>query len=289
MYLCAKELKIMSKRGQENRGDDRKKGKNSNPKKFQHRPKNKKKGGPMPKTEVDEIRLNKYLANAGVCSRREADVLIETGVVRVNGKIVTELGTKVKPTDRVQYDGETLNLEKSRYFLLNKPKNHITTMDDPKGRKTVMQIMSNACKERVYPVGRLDRNTTGVLLFTNDGDLAKKLTHPRYKAKKIYHVTTDQPVDPNHLEDLVNGVKLEDGIAKADKADFVKNTDSRREVGVEMHSGKYRVVRRMFEALGYKVAKLDRVSFAGLTKKNLSRGHYRELTRDEVNFLRMSK
>lgn len=281
----------MAKRAQGKSGKDFKnKGKFSkdNPKKS-FRSGKPKKGGPMPKTEVEEIRLNKYLANAGVCSRREADVLIKSGVVRVNGKIVTELGTKVMPTDKIQYDGETLNLEKPQYFLLNKPKNHITTMDDPRGRKTVMQIMSKACKERVYPVGRLDRNTTGLLLFTNDGDLAKKLTHPRYKAKKIYHVFTDQPVDPAHLIKLEEGVQLEDGIAQADKAEFVKNSDSRREVGVEMHSGKYRVVRRMFEALGYKVNKLDRVFFAGLTKQNLPRGHYRPLTEAEIKFLKMSK
>lgn len=252
-------------------------------------PRNKKKGGPMPKTEAVDIRLNKYLANAGVCSRREADVLINSGVVSVNGVIVTELGTKVMPGDKVQYDGETLNPETNRYFLLNKPKNHITTLDDPRGRKTVMQIMHKACKERIYPVGRLDRNTTGLLMFTNDGDLAKKLTHPRYKAKKIYHVHTDKPVEAIHLKQLMDGVKLTDGISKADKAEYVKSSESSRDIGIELHSGKNRIVRRMFEALGYEVIKLDRVVFAGLTKKSIKRGDFRELTKEEVNFLKMSK
>jgi 23S rRNA pseudouridine2605 synthase len=243
-------------------------------------------GDPVPSFNED-IRLNKYISNAGVCSRREADVMIASGVVKVNGKIVTELGYKVKPGDEVKYDGETIRAEKKQYVLLNKPKDFITTLDDPMNRKTVMQLVAKACKERIYPVGRLDRNTTGVLLFTNDGDLAKKLTHPRYEVKKLYHVETTEPVTKEQIAALLSGVELEDGgFVKADKAEIIK--DSRfREVGIEIHSGKYRVVRRMFESLGHTIKKLDRVAFAGLTKKDLPRGNYRHLTEQEVAFLRM--
>lgn len=247
-----------------------------------------KKGDPLPNLNTDEIRLNKYLSNAGICSRREADVLIKTGVVTVNGKIVTEMGYKVKPGDVIQYDGETINAETKRYVLLNKPKGFITTMDDPLGRKTVMQLVKKACKERVYPVGRLDRETTGLLLLTNDGDLAKKLTHPRYKAKKIYQVELNKNVNPADLKKLLDGVLLEDGTSRFDAADFIDDEDS-KQVGVELHSGKNRIVRRTFEALGYKVVKLDRVMFAGLTKKDLPRGRYRHLSEREVGFLKMSK
>lgn len=247
------------------------------------------KGDPLPSFNEDEIRLNKYLSNAGVCSRREADVLIQTGVVTVNGEIITELGYKIKKGDKVQYDGETINAETKRYVLLNKPKGFITTMDDPLGRKTVMRLVFNACKERIYPVGRLDRETTGLLLFTNDGDLAKKLTHPRYEATKIYHVETDKPVQSEHLELLMRGIDLEDGRIQADKAEYVKDGKSSREVGIEIHSGKNRIVRRMFEKLGYEVVKLDRVQFASLTKKDLPRGYYRHLTEQEVHFLKMTK
>jgi len=247
-----------------------------------------KKGDPLPSFNEDAIRLNKYLSNAGVCSRREADVLIQTGVVAVNGKIISELGYKIKPGDIVQYDGETINAETKRYVLLNKPKGFITTMDDPRGRKTVMTLVSKACRERVYPVGRLDRETTGLLLFTNDGDMAKKLTHPRYQARKIYHVELHKPVNKEDLEKLVNGVDLEDGRTKADKAEFVEEGNN-REVGVELHSGKNRIVRRLFEALGYNVLRLDRVQFAGLTKKDLPRGMFRHLTEQEVAFLKMTK
>lgn len=248
-----------------------------------------KKGDPLPSFNEEEIRLNKYLSNAGVCSRREADVLIQTGVVSVNGVAITSLGYKVKKGDKVQYDGETINAETKRYVLLNKPKGFITTMDDPLGRKTVMRLVANACKERVYPVGRLDRETTGLLLFTNDGDMAKKLTHPRYQAVKIYHVETDKPVQSSHLELLMSGIELEDGRIYADKAEYVKDSNSSREVGIEIHSGKNRIVRRMFEKLGYQVVKLDRVQFAGLTKKDLPRGYFRHLTEQEVNFLKMTK
>jgi 23S rRNA pseudouridine2605 synthase len=247
-----------------------------------------KKGDPLPSFREDNIRLNKYLSNAGVCSRREADVLIQTGVVSVNGKIVTELGYKIQPGDVVQYDGETINAEKKRYVLLNKPKGFITTMDDPRGRKTVMTLVSKACRERVYPVGRLDRETTGLLLFTNDGDMAKKLTHPRYQARKLYHVELHKPVTREDLEKLLKGIDLEDGKTRVDKAEYVENGSS-REIGVELHSGKNRIVRRLFEALGYNVIKLDRVQFAGLTKKDLPRGMFRHLTDQEVAFLKMTK
>jgi 23S rRNA pseudouridine2605 synthase len=247
-----------------------------------------KKGDPLPSFREDNIRLNKYLSNAGVCSRREADVLIQTGVVSVNGKIVTELGYKIQPGDVVQYDGETINAETKRYVLLNKPKGFITTMDDPRGRKTVMTLVSKACRERIYPVGRLDRETTGLLLFTNDGDMAKKLTHPRYQARKMYHVELHKPVSREDLEKLLNGVDLEDGKTRVDKAEYVEDK-SAREVGVELHSGKNRIVRRLFEALGYNVLKLDRVQFASLTKKDLPRGMFRHLTEQEVAFLKMSK
>lgn len=246
----------------------------------------KKKGDPLPNFS-DEIRLNKYLSNAGICSRREADVLIKTGVVTVNGEIVTEMGYKVKPGDVIRYDGATINAETKRYVLLNKPKGFLTTMDDPMGRKTVMGLVKKACKERVYPVGRLDKETTGLLLFTNDGDLAKKLTHPKFKASKIYQVELDKKITTAELRKLITGVELEDGTSRFDEATFIDENDARL-VGVELHSGKNRIVRRTFEALGYTVVKLDRVTFAGLTKKDLPRGRYRHLTEQEVAFLKMS-
>ncbi|MDP4761521.1 MAG: rRNA pseudouridine synthase [Crocinitomicaceae bacterium] len=247
-----------------------------------------KKGDPLPSFNEDQVRLNKYLSNAGICSRREADVLIQTGVVSVNGTIVTELGYKIAPEDVVQYDGETINAETKRYVLLNKPKGFITTMDDPRGRKTVMSLVKKACRERIYPVGRLDRETTGLLLFTNDGDMAKKLTHPRYQAKKIYHVELNKPVTKEDMERLLRGVDLEDGKTRVDEVSYIENGNS-TEVGVEIHSGKNRIVRRLFEAMGYVVVKLDRVQFAGLTKKDLPRGYYRHLTEQEVSFLKMTK
>ncbi len=247
-----------------------------------------KKGDPLPSFNEDQVRLNKYLSNAGVCSRREADVLIQTGVVTVNGKIITELGYKIAPDDVIQYDGETINAETKRYVLLNKPKGFITTMDDPRGRKTVMTLVKKACRERIYPVGRLDRETTGLLLFTNDGDMAKKLTHPRYQAKKIYHVELNKPVTKEDMERLLKGVDLEDGKTRVDEVAYIENGSS-SEVGVEIHSGKNRIVRRLFEAMGYVVVKLDRVQFAGLTKKDLPRGFYRHLTEQEISFLKMTK
>jgi 23S rRNA pseudouridine2605 synthase len=245
-----------------------------------------KKGDPMPKTNAIDIRLNKYLSNAGICSRREADVLIQTGVVSVNGKMILEMGYKVQPGDKVMYDGETINAEKKRYVILNKPKDFITTMDDPLGRKTVMSLVNKACRERIYPVGRLDRETTGLLLFTNDGDMAKKLTHPNYKCPKLYHVELDKPFKKEDLAKLTTGVMLDDGKSVFDKAEYVK--ESSREIGVELHSGKNRIVRRTMEALGYTVVKLDRVKFASLSKKDLPRGYYRHLTEKEVAFLKMS-
>ena len=232
------------------------------------------------------VRLNKFLAQAGVGSRREADELITTGVVTVNGKVVTELGTRIQPTDVVHLGEQRLSMEQKRYVLLNKPKDTITTTDDPDERHTVMDLIARACSERLYPVGRLDRNTTGVLLLTNDGDLAKKLTHPSHGAEKIYHVTLDKGVTLADLDRLVAGVQLDDGPAQADEANYVSGADSKREVGLKLHMGRNRVVRRMFEALGYEVVKLDRVMFAGLTKKDLQRGHWRHLSEKEVTWLK---
>lgn len=232
------------------------------------------------------VRLNKFLSNAGIASRRDADQLIELGLVRVNGKVVTELGHKVDPrVDIVKYDDKNIKPEKLRYVLLNKPKDFITTMDDPEERKTVMWLVKEACKERVYPVGRLDRQTTGLLLFTNDGELTKKLTHPKHGVQKIYHVETLEKVRGTDLDAIRNGVELEDGFIKADEVSFVN--DDPRQVGIRIHSGRNRVVRRIFEKFGYTVKKLDRVMFAGLSKKDLPRGRYRHLSEQEVNFLRM--
>lgn len=232
------------------------------------------------------VRLNKFLANAGICSRREADNYIEAGLVTVNGAVVTELGTKVVPADDVRFNGERINPERKVYVLLNKPKDCVTTVDDPQERKTVLDCLRGIGKERIYPVGRLDRNTTGVLLLTNDGDLASKLTHPKFMKKKIYHVTCDKNVAMSDMDLLVNGIELEDGNVYADEVTYVNDAD-RSQIGIEIHSGKNRIVRRMLEHLGYKVQKLDRVLFAGLTKKNLKRGDWRYLTDKEVNMLRM--
>lgn len=232
------------------------------------------------------IRLNKFLANAGVCSRREADEFITAGVVSVNGTVVTELGTKVKRTDEVKFHEQPVSIERKVYVLLNKPKDYVTTSDDPQNRKTVMDLVKNVCRERIYPVGRLDRNTTGVLLFTNDGELASKLTHPKFLKKKIYHVTTDKNLTAADMRQIAEGITLEDGEIRADAIDYASPTD-KKQVGIEIHSGKNRIVRRIFEALGYRVVKLDRVLFAGLTKKNVRRGDWRFLTEQEVNMLRM--
>ncbi|MBN2173606.1 MAG: rRNA pseudouridine synthase [Bacteroidales bacterium] len=239
------------------------------------------------KYEIQPVRLNKYIANAGICSRREADKLILSGVIKVNGEVVKEMGTKVLPTDKVQFDDQVLKAEKKYYVLLNKPKGYITTTDDPFDRKTVMFLTKNACKERIYPVGRLDRNTTGLLLMTNDGDLAKKLTHPKHKVRKIYHVVLDKNLQKADMMKIANGLELEDGFIKVDEIAYVKDSTSKKEIGIEIHSGKNWIVRRIFESLDYKVEKLDRVMFAGLTKKDIPRGKWRFLTEKELNFLRM--
>ena len=234
----------------------------------------------------EPIRLNKFLANAGVCSRREADEFITAGVVSVNGEVVTELGTKIKRGDEVKFHDQTVSIERKIYVLLNKPKDTVTTSDDPQARRTVMDLVKGACDERIYPVGRLDRNTTGVLLLTNDGDLASKLTHPKYLKKKIYHVHLDKNLTKADMEQIAAGIQLDDGEIQADAISYTDDF-KKDEVGIEIHSGKNRIVRRIFESLGYKVVKLDRVFFAGLTKKGLHRGEWRYLTEQEVNFLRM--
>ena len=234
----------------------------------------------------EPLRLNKFLANAGICSRREADEFIQAGVVSVNGEVVTELGTKIKRTDEIKFHDQPVNLEKKVYVLLNKPKDCVTTSDDPQQRKTVMDLVKNVCPERIYPVGRLDRNTTGVLLLTNDGDLASKLTHPKFLKKKVYHVFLDKNVTAHDMQQIAEGIELEDGEIHADAIEYASDTD-KSQVGIEIHSGKNRIVRRIFEHLGYRVVKLDRVQFAGLTKKNLRRGDWRFLTEKEVEMLRM--
>ena len=226
------------------------------------------------------------MANAGISSRREADEFIQAGVISVNGEIVSELGTKVLPTDKVMFHNQPVKIEQKIYLLLNKPKDYVTTVEDTHDRKTVMDIVKNACSERIYPVGRLDRNTTGVLLLTNDGDLATKLTHPKYDKKKIYHLVLDRDLEKEDFEKVLQGIDLGDFHIKADALEFVKE-DNLKELGIEIHSGQNRVVRRIFDSLGYKILRLDRVYFAGLTKKNLPRGKYRFLTEREVNILKM--
>ncbi len=233
------------------------------------------------------MRLNKFIAASGISSRREADKLISAGLISINGKTITELGTKVSPNDEVKYNGERIRNERKVYLLLNKPKDYVTTTEDPKERKTVMQLIRDACTERIYPVGRLDRNTTGVLLFTNDGDLAKKLTHPSHNKKKIYHVFLDKGVSVGDLKKLAEGITLEDGFIQPDAINYASD-ENKKEVGLEIHSGKNRIVRRMFESLDYRIRKLDRVYFAGLTKKNLPRGKWRLLTEKEVTRLKMN-
>ena len=232
------------------------------------------------------IRLNKFLANAGICSRREADEFIQAGVVKVNGEVVTELGVKVKPIDAIMFHDQSVNIERKVYILLNKPKDCVTTSDDPQERLTVMDLVKGACFERIYPVGRLDRNTTGVLLLTNDGDLASKLTHPKYEKRKIYQATLDKNLTEADFKQILEGVRLDDELIKADNLSYV-DEEKNTVIGIEIHSGQNRVVRRIFETLGYKVFKLDRVYFAGLTKKNLPRGKWRHLTEKEVSLLKM--
>ena len=241
---------------------------------------------PKKSNPTGEMRLNRFIANAGVCSRREADTYISAGMVSVNGNIVTELGVKVLPTDEVRFDGTKLNTEKKVYLLLNKPKDFVTTTDDPHADKIVMDLVKDACPERIYPVGRLDRNTTGLLLFTNDGDLSKRLTHPSHTMKKVYQVSLDRPVTMEHLQQIADGIELEDGKIAADAISYISH-EEKDEVGIEIHTGRNRIVRRIFEHFGYRVKKLDRVLFAGLTKKNLPRGKYRFLTEKEIQFLKM--
>jgi 23S rRNA pseudouridine2605 synthase len=249
----------------------------------------KRKGDSNPQREKDDglIRLNKYISNAGICSRREADDLIESGVVQVNGKTITEMGYRVKPTDIIKYGGQTLKKERFVYLVLNKPKDYITTVDDPQKRRTVLELVQGACKERIYPVGRLDRSTTGLLMFTNDGELTKKLTHPRYGIRKIYHVELDKPLKRQDLDMIAEGIELEDGQIKVDEVTYVGDGKDKTQIGIEIHSGKNRIVRRIFEHLGYNVRKLDRVMFGSLTKKDLSKGRWRFLTDAEVGMLKM--
>jgi 23S rRNA pseudouridine2605 synthase len=238
------------------------------------------------KTGDDAIRLNKFIATSGICSRREADELIKTGVISVNNKIVTELGTKVNPRDVIRYNNERIKSERLVYLLLNKPKDYITTVKDPFAKRTVLEITRNACRERIYPVGRLDKNTTGVLLLTNDGELTKTLTHPRYNKAKIYHVTLDKSLSKYHFQQILKGIDLEDGIIQADALSYTDANDKKK-IGIEIHSGRNRIVRRIFEHLGYRIRRLDRVYFAGLTKKGLTRGKWRFLTDKEIAILKM--
>ncbi len=233
----------------------------------------------------NSIRLNKYIASTGFCSRREADKYISDGLIKVNGKIISELGTKISPNDTVKFGGEVLKRDKLIYVLLNKPKDFVTTTDDPRERKTVIELVKNAGKERIYPVGRLDRKTTGVLLLTNDGELTTRLTHPKYNRKKIYHIFLDKVLNGNDMDQIAKGVTLDDGLAFADKISYVDEKD-KSQIGMEIHSGKNRIIRRIFEHFGYKVVKLDRVWFAGLTKKNLKKGQWRYLSDKEVEILK---
>lgn len=237
--------------------------------------------------DSETIRLNKYISNSGICSRREADVFISNGVVTVNGKVVTELGYKVNVNDKVQFDGRSIRPEPNRYLLLNKPKDYITTAEDPDGRRTVMALIQGACKERLYPVGRLDRNTTGLLLFTNDGELADKLMHPRKMVKKIYKAELDKNLQQEHFDAIVSGIQLEDGFFKVDTLEYAEDAGTKKILGVEIHSGRNRIVRRIFEHFGYNVVKLDRVLYAGLTKKDLARGKWRFLSEQEIRMLKM--
>lgn len=243
----------------------------------------------IPKTghEDDLIRLNKYIASTGLCSRREADEFIRAGLVTVNGKLVTEMGVRISPADLVKYNGETLREEKKVYILMNKPKDYITTVEDPHAKKTVLELVRGACKERIYPVGRLDRNTTGVLLLTNDGELTKRLTHPKFEKLKIYHVHLNMNFKHADMDKIATGISLEDGFIKADSISYADPAD-KSQVGIEIHSGRNHIIRRIFESLGYEVIKLDRVYFAGLTKKNLHRGEWRFLTGKEITMLKMN-
>lgn len=291
-------------KGRRDASDNRRRGKTERPSgkergsgkkviKLKKRPEGTKpKTGKLPRSRPEktattgEMRLNRFIANAGVCSRREADKYISAGLVTVNGNIITEMGVKVKMNDDVRFDGRKLNAEKKIYLLLNKPKDFVTTTDDPHAERTVMELVKDACPERIYPVGRLDKSTTGVLLFTNDGELSDRLTHPSHNIKKIYQVSLDKPLTKNDMLQVAEGVELEDGAIAADAISYIDGKN-KTEVGMEIHSGRNRIVRRIFEHLGYKVKKLDRVYFAGLTKKNLPRGKWRFLSHKEVQFLKM--
>jgi len=245
------------------------------------------KSRPSQSSDSDLVRLNKVIANSGVCSRREADKLIEAGLIKVNGKVIVEMGHKVSPSDQVKYQSKVLTGERKVFVLMNKPKDHITTVTDTHDRKTVMHIVERICKERVYPVGRLDRNTTGLLLFTNDGELAKRLTHPRYGVKKIYHAQLDKGLLAKDIQAIRKGIRLDDGRAEVDVIEYVGDGKNKRFVGLELHSGKNRIIRRIFEHLGYKVMQLDRIGYAGLSKKDIPRGHCRYLNQKEVGMLKM--
>lgn len=284
-------------RGSQNRNKFEKRDRPSAPKKFYKKPDEqedkaksfilKRKLDKISKqVEKDTIRLNKYIANSGICSRREADELITQGLVEVNGKVVTEMGYQVQKTDRVVFDGQSITPEKPVYVLLNKPKGYISTTKDEKARKTVMDLVANASPYRLFPVGRLDRQTTGLILLTNDGYLTKKLTHPSFGVKKIYHVTLDRKLSVEDLRTIADGVRLEEGVAEVDSISYIEGKP-KNEVGIEIHIGWNRVVRRIFKKMGYEVEALDRVIFAGLTKKNIKRGHWRILTEMEVNNLKM--
>lgn len=278
-----KNFKSSSKKGKFNTSKDKNYRINpNNIKNFKHKPSTESK----PKHAKDGIRLNKFIANAGICSRREADVYIAAGNASVNGKTITEMGYKVQPEDEVKFDGQLLTSETKRYLLLNKPKNYITTMDDERGRKTVMDLIGGITKERIYPVGRLDRQTTGLLLFTNDGEMTKKLTHPKHNVRKLYHVTLDKKLKMSDLQKISENFVLEGKMVFVDTISYVENKP-KHEVGIEIHSGRNRIVRKIFDHFGYHVIKLDRVIFAGLTKKNLPRGFHRMLTQQEVNNLKM--
>ncbi len=248
-------------------------------------PREKNKSEKIISSEEQLIRLNKYIANAGICSRREADVLIETGAVKVNGQVITSLGYKIKNTDNVEVEGHTIKNERKVYLLLNKPKDYITTTDDPQNRKTVMELVKGACKERIFPVGRLDRQTTGILLFTNDGELANKLMHPKSRIAKLYHIVLNKNFSGKDFEKLSNGIQLEDGLIKPDALSYAMN--KKNELGIQIHSGQNRIIRKIFEQLGYDIKKLDRAIYAGLTKKNLPRGKWRFLTEKEIAYLKM--
>lgn len=263
---------------------------NRRPNRFSNKPRFDKntKHEPTDLKNKDDIRLNKFIASSGICSRREADNLISQGLISINGEVVTQLGTKVKAGDEVRYGGEKLRFEKYLYILMNKPKDIITTADDPQGRMTVLDIIGRNVQERVYPVGRLDRQTTGLLLLTNDGDLAKRLTHPKHGVNKIYHVTLNKAVTKTDMQRMTEGVELEDGMAVADAVSYVSGDTNKKEIAIRLHSGRNRVIRRMMETLGYEVVKLDRVAFAGLTKKKLLRGKWRHLNEKEVGMLKMN-